>query len=80
MARVVWPETLLEILPELEERERNLIWERVGQLERFPRLYPVRVKGRFRGHRWFLAGRWLVYYRVVDDTLYLRALWPARIP
>jgi len=34
----------------------------------------------FRRHRWFLAGNWLVYYRVVDDTVYIRGLWPARIP
>jgi hypothetical protein len=25
-------------------------------------------------HRWFLAGNWLVYYRVVNNTVYLRGL------
>jgi hypothetical protein len=27
-----------------------------------------------------IAGNWAVFYRVVDDTVYIRALWPARIP
>ena len=44
-------------------------------------MYPVRFKGRrFRRHRWFQAGNWLVYYRVVEDTIYIRGIWPARIP
>ena len=36
--------------------------------------------GPFRGHRRFIAGRWLIYYRVLDDKVYLRALYPARLP
>lgn len=80
MARVVWPESVLDILLELPERERDLILQKTELLERFPRIYPVRVAGRFRRHRWFLAGNWLVYYRVMEDTVYIRGLWPARIP
>ena len=80
MARVVWPQTALDLLLELPGRERELMLDKVGRLRRFPRMYPVRTKGRFRRHGWFLAGNWLVYYRVVEQTVYIRGLWPARIP
>ncbi len=38
-------------------------------------MYPVRTKGRrFLRHRWFNTGDWLVYYRVVDNIVYIRGL------
>ena len=80
MARVVWPESLLGVLEEFPARDRELILEKAGALERFPTMHPVRAKGPFRQQRWFVAGNWLVYYRVVERTVYIRALWPARIP
>lgn len=80
MAEIVWPQSILDILLELPEQERELILEKVDQLERFPHMYPVRSSGRYRRHRWFLAANWLVYYRVMGDTVYIRGLWPARIP
>ncbi len=80
MAEILWPESVLEVLLELPERERETILEKVSLLERFPRMYPVRMKGRFRNHRWLLARNWIVYYRVADDTVFIRGLWPARIP
>ena len=43
-------------------------------------MFPVRMTGRLRSHRWFLAQNRIVYYRVSDDTVYIRGLWPARIP
>ena len=79
MADVVWPQSILEVLLELPDRDRELILRKADQLQRFPRMYPVRTKGRFRNHRWFLAGNWLVFYRVLEDTVFVRALWPARI-
>ncbi len=80
MAQFVWPQTVLDALVELPQREQELILEKVGRLQTFPAMYPLRAKGRFRRHRWFFAGNWLVYYRVVGQTVYIRALWPARIP
>ncbi len=80
MTQVVWPQSVLDILLELPEREPELILEKADQLERFPRMYPVRASGRFRRHRWFLAADWVVYYRVVGRTAYIRGLWPARLP
>jgi len=80
VARIVWPKYVLELLDELPLRDAELIVEKAKVLVRFPRLYPVRPKGRFRRHLWLLAGRWIVYYRVADETVFIRALWPAQIP
>jgi hypothetical protein len=43
-------------------------------------MYPLRTRGRFRRHRFFQMGNWLVFYKVVEGTIYIRGLWPARIP
>jgi hypothetical protein len=40
-------------------------------------MYPLRTRGRFRRHRFFQAGNWLVFYKVVEGTIYIRGLWPA---
>lgn len=78
---VVWTRTAWELFEELPDRDREQILEKIHALSFFPHMYPVRTKGRrFRRHRWFNAGNWLVYYRVVDNTVYIRGLWPARIP
>jgi len=79
VASIVWPKYVLDLLDELPQREADLIVEKVKPLARFSRMYPIRPKGRFRRHRWLLAGRWIVFYRVVDETVYVRGLWPAQI-
>lgn len=38
------------------------------------------LKGRFRDHRWFVARNWIVHYKVSGNEVYIRGLWPARIP
>lgn len=43
-------------------------------------MYRVIGKGRFRRHRRFTAGDWVVYYRAVDDDVFIRGVWPARMP
>jgi len=80
MADIVWPHSVIDVLLDLTPKVQEIILDKVSRLEQFPNMYPTRTKGRFRGHRWLLAGNWLVYYRVVGDTVYVRALWPARIP
>ena len=80
-SRVVWTRTVWELFNELPDRDRQEIIEKLHSLEFFPYMYPVRIKGRrFRRHRWFHAGNWLVFYRVIDNTVYIRGLWPSRIP
>jgi plasmid stabilization system protein ParE len=80
MAGVVWPESVLQLLLDLPERDRARVLRKADALQHFPRMYPVRASGPFRNHRWFVAGDWIVYYRVVRETVYIRGIWPARIP
>ena len=81
MARVLWADSVKDLFLELPDSERNVILEHLKYLKSFPHMYPVREAGRrFRRHRWFLAGNWLVYYKVAGDTVYIRGIWPARIP
>ncbi len=68
---------MFEGLPKKETAE---IVERVDLLRNFPHIYTLRTRGRFRRHRFFQAGNWLVFYKVVEGTIYIRGLWPARIP
>ena len=65
---------------ELSLREQQGIFEKIGLLNQFPHMYPLRARGRFRRHRFFQAGNWLVFYKVVEGTIYIRGLWPAHIP
>jgi len=80
MAEVVWPQSIIDFMLEMPEPEREAILQKARRLESFPEMYPVRATGPYRGCRWFLAGPWLVYYRFTEGKVYLRALWPARIP
>jgi hypothetical protein len=80
-ARIIWADPVLELLLSLPERDRERILSRVGMLAHFPYMYPVRIRSRrFRRHRWFCVGDWIVYYRVVEKTAFIRGLWPVRIP
>jgi hypothetical protein len=79
--KVAWTRSAWEVFDVLPEYERNEILGHLNYLSLFPYMYPVRAKGRrFRRHRWFHAGNWLVYYRVAGGVVYIRGLWPARIP
>jgi hypothetical protein len=80
MAEVVWPQSLIDHLLEMPERERAQILDKTRVLENFPEMYAVRPTGPFRGHRCFIAGQWIVYYRVIENAVYLRAIVPARTP
>jgi hypothetical protein len=80
-AKVIWTKSVWDLFSELPNQQQTEILARLDFLQRFPRMYPVRIKGRrFRRHRWFLSGEWLVFYRVAGETVYIRGLWPARIP
>ena len=80
-ASVIWADPVRDVFLLLPDSEREEILMRVKLLAHFPQMYPVRMKGRrFRRHRWFQAGNWLIFYRVVSNTVYIRGLWPARIP
>jgi plasmid stabilization system protein ParE len=80
MAEVIWAQSLVDLVLELPDREHELIFQKIARLEHFPEMYPVRTSGPFRGLRFVLAGPWLIYYRYTEDRVYLRALYPARLP
>jgi len=80
VAEIIWPQSLVDLLLEMPDRDRDMIFHKVSRLETFPELYPIRSHGPFRGHRWFVAGQWLIYYRVVGNEVHLRAIYPARLP
>ena len=69
MAEVIWPQTLVDLVLELPDREREQIFQNVARLEAYPEMYPVRTTGPFRGLRFVLAGPWLIYYRYVDGKV-----------
>jgi plasmid stabilization system protein ParE len=79
-ARVVWADPVRDLALELPLREQQDIFEKVALLKRLPHMYPLRTRGRFRRHRFFQGGNWLVFYKVVQGIIYIRSLWPARIP
>ena len=80
MAEIVWPQAVVDVLLNLPGKEFDLIVRKAERLRRFPEMYPLRTKGRFRRCRWFLAGPWIVYYQVSEGTVYIRTVWPARMP
>ena len=79
-AKVVWAKAVWEVFEELPKEETAEVVERVNLLRYFPQIYPLRTRGRFRRNRFFQAGNWLVFYKVVEGTIYIRGLWPGRIP
>jgi hypothetical protein len=79
--RIIWAPKLQELLLELPERDGQSILERLDLVAVFPQMYPVRTRARrFRRNRRFCVGNWHVFYKVVDDVVYVRGLWPAQIP
>jgi hypothetical protein len=80
VAELIWPQSLVDLLLEMPDRDRDQIFRKVSRLERFPEMYPIRSHGPFRGCRWFVSTRWLIYYRVIGEAVHLRAIHPARLP
>ena len=77
---IFWSQSVLDILEEIRPAELDEIDRDVALLESFPRLYPVKRSGRYRGHRWFACGNWPVFYRFASGKVFIRGVWPARIP
>lgn len=79
-ARIVWFQAAEEVFLELPAPDREEVLAKLSLVQHFPRMYQTIPRGRFRRHRRFVVGEWIVYYRVVGNTVYVRGLWPARVP
>ena len=79
-AQIVWFQLAEEVFLGLPARDREETLAKLSLVRHFPRMFQTMARGRFRRHRRFVAGEWVVYYRVVGNTVYIRGLWPARIP
>jgi hypothetical protein len=77
---VRWTAEALDLLTYLTQSDQRVIFNKASRLQTFPEMYPTCVTGRFSGCRCFVAGNWLVYYRFVSKTVFIRGIWPARIP
>ena len=80
MADVIYTNTFLAVFSELSAREQAMIVDSAEYLKTFPEMFKRVETGRFRGSRVFAAGNWLVYYQYRSGAVYLRNIWPARIP
>ena len=78
MAEIVWPQSVVDAMLELPEEDFGVIVRKAEMLRRFPEMYPIRGRGRFRRCRWFLAGKWIVYYQFAEEKVFMRAVSPAR--
>jgi hypothetical protein len=80
VADVVFTDPFLQVFSALSPRGQAQIMYHVELLEAFPKMYKRVQTGGFRGCHVFATDNWLVYYKVRSGTVYLRNLWPARIP
>lgn len=53
----------------LPRRIQIEILEELRQVSRFPSMRPVRRLGTFRGFRYFICRRWLVFYRFSNSEI-----------
>jgi mRNA-degrading endonuclease RelE of RelBE toxin-antitoxin system len=79
-AAVVIPPDVQAVIEEVPPDEQDALVAKLELLERFPRMFQIRERGRFRRHRRFLVRNWVVHYRVVENTVFIRGIWPARLP
>jgi hypothetical protein len=79
MHRIEWFDPVWDVFQDIPLKDQVEVVEVLNLVRSFPAMFPLRRRGRMRGHRAFVARRrWLVFYKVVDGVIYVRALWPAR--
>ncbi len=76
---IEWFRPVRDLADALPAKDQEAMDETLKYVALFPDMCPLRRKGRFRNHRWFnVRNRWIVFYRHVGDTIYVRGLYPAR--
>ena len=79
--RIAIPPVIREALLNLPSQEQDELAEKLDLLQKHPFMYQLWFRSRrFRRHRQFVVGNWRIFYRVVDDTIWIRGLWPAQLP
>lgn len=80
--RIAFFPPVLEVFQSLPATEQEAIVEKLELLQHFPYMYePWSRSRRFRRYRQFVAGgNCRIFYRVSDNVIWLRGLWPARLP
>jgi plasmid stabilization system protein ParE len=74
---VLFAEGLAEIFAELPEGTKRKAVRSIDLLSAFPRMYPVRRRGRMRGYRYFIANQHVFYYSVASTEIRVTAIIPA---
>jgi plasmid stabilization system protein ParE len=74
---VLFAEGLADVFAALPERTKERAARSIDLLSGFPRMYPVRRRGRMRGYRYFVAGQHLFYYSVASTEVRVTAIIPA---
>jgi plasmid stabilization system protein ParE len=74
---VLFSEGAAEVFDELPTYAQHRIERSIELISTFPRIYPRRRRGMMRGYRYFVAGRFLVYYSIAGSEVRVAAIIPA---
>jgi len=72
--KILWTATALRHLEEVPRTPAERILEKLETASRYPHMYPLRERGRYRGYRWLTARPWLVFYDLTEDALIVRGI------
>jgi len=78
--QLVWAKAVWDLFRQLPERESGEIIQKLDLLVYFPQMMHCAERAGCGDIALVHAGHWLVYYKVVDETIYSRGHWPARTP
>lgn len=74
---VFFADAALEIFETLPEETKRRAAFAIDLIAIFPQMYPIRYRGLMRGYRYFIAGRYLIYYSVSSSEIRVAAIIPA---
>jgi plasmid stabilization system protein ParE len=74
---ILFADGIAEAFDELPQSAQHNATQSFELISTFPRLYPRRRRGVMRGYRYFVAGRFLVYYSIAGDEIRISAILPA---
>ena len=74
---IFFAEGVAEAFEELPRNAQRSATESLKLISAFPRMYARRRRGVMRGYRYFVAGRFLVYYSISGSEIRISAIIPA---